>query len=72
MGKEVRRIGDEIKVMSVQHMAPSVVRALNSLHNYICTYWMAFHGPENISVYNCNHKTNNLAERYKLNSHILA
>ena len=63
MSKEVKRIGDEIKLMSIQHMAPSVVRALNGLHNYVCTYWMGFHGAENISVYGCHHKTNNLAER---------
>lgn len=60
---EVRRIGHEIHKLALKHCSPTVVKSLNGLHNYIISYWMVLQGPENFSVFDSNHKTNNLSER---------
>ena len=69
IGPEVERIGDDIRRLAAQHLTKSDIHKLNALHNYIITFWLKFHGPENISVFGTFHKTNNISERYlaKLN-----
>jgi len=63
MYPEMNRLKNEIKELVVQHCTPEEQVAFNSLHNYLIKTWMMRFGPEEISVYNAVHKTNNVTER---------
>jgi rRNA maturation protein Rpf1 len=62
MRGEVERIEREVKDLTRQ-LTPDLIRRFNKLHNYVVSYWMRFHGPNNISVHGAQHKTNNISER---------
>ena len=61
--QEVTRIGNEIRRVATEHLTKTDVNKLNALHNYIITFWLKLHGPENISVFRAFHKMNNFSER---------
>ena len=48
-----------------KNCAPDVVNRFRKLHGYIVGYWLKFQGPQNISVFDAQHKTNNITERLK-------
>lgn len=63
MQAQMVRLESEMKTASAR-ATPEVRKRLNLFHNYVASYWMKLHGPQNISVAGCDHKTNNVIERY--------
>lgn len=62
---EVERLERELRDTARRSPA-HVGRKLNNFHLYVVNYWMKLVGFNSISVYNCQHKTNNIIERYKI------
>jgi hypothetical protein len=60
---EMNRLKNEIKGLVLAHCTKADQVAFNQLHNYIIATWMKRFGPEEISVFNAIHKTNNITER---------
>lgn len=63
MHPEMTRLKDEIKTLVQQHCTREEGKSFNLLHNYIVNTWMRRFGPDEISVFNATHKTNNVTER---------
>jgi len=63
MHSQMTRLKNEIKELVLQHCTREQQIAFNDLHNYLIETWMMRFGPEEISVYNAVHKTNNVTER---------
>lgn len=62
MKAQMLRLENELKTAAAR-ATTEVRKRLNLFHNYVASYWMKLHGPQNISVAGCDHKTNNVIER---------
>lgn len=63
MKPQMDRLKEEIKALVLEHCTQAERVSFNRLHNYVVEYWMKRHGPEEISVFNAQQKTNNVTER---------
>lgn len=63
MRAQLQRLEREVSTFAKKHFSEHVVKRFNGFHNYVVSYWMKFHGPDNVSVFNAKHKTNNINER---------
>ena len=60
---EVFNLEAELK-KHASYCPPEIAKRLNRFHNYFVNYWMRLIGCETISVAGCEHKTNNVIERF--------
>lgn len=63
MKPEMTRLEAELKDLTKNHCTADDRKAFNQLFNYIVKTWMIGHGPDEISVFQARHKTNNVTER---------
>lgn len=60
---EVMNLEVEMKKLA-SYCPPDIAKRMNRFHNYFVNYWMRLIGCETISVAGCEHKTNNVIERF--------
>lgn len=63
MRVQVKRLERDLKKRT-RNCTPYIISCFNKFHQYVVKYWMKFHGPENITVFDAQYKTNNIVERY--------